>query len=53
MRQSLNVPGVLTVIAVLIGGSLMGVVGAMLAIPTVAAAMLLLREVFLRRQDAS
>jgi predicted PurR-regulated permease PerM len=53
MRQSLNVPGLVTVIAVLIGGSLMGVVGAMLAIPTVAAGMLLVREVFLRRQDTA
>lgn len=53
MRSSLDVPGVVTVVAVLIGGSLMGVVGALLAIPTAAAAMLLLREVVLRKQDAS
>ena len=53
MRSSVNVPGVLTVIAVLIGGRLMGVVGAMLAIPTAAAILLLVREVFLRKQDAA
>lgn len=53
MRSSLDVPSVVTVVAVLIGGSLMGVVGALLAIPTAAAAMLLLREVVLRKQDAS
>ena len=51
MRASVNVPGVLTVVAVLIGGSLMGVVGALLAIPTVAALLLLVREVFVRKQD--
>lgn len=51
MSSSVDVPGVVTVIAVLIGGSLLGVVGALLAIPTAAAALLLVREVFLRRQD--
>ena len=53
MRSSVDVPGVLTVIAVLIGGRLLGVVGAMLAIPTAAAILLLVREVFLRKQDST
>jgi predicted PurR-regulated permease PerM len=53
MSSSVNVPGIVTVVAVLVGGSLLGVVGAMLAIPTAAAVLLLVREVFLRRQDAS
>jgi predicted PurR-regulated permease PerM len=53
MRSSVDVPGVVTVIAVLIGGSLMGVVGAMLAIPTAAALLLLVREVWVRKQDVS
>ncbi len=51
MRSSVNVPGVITVIAVLIGGTLLGVVGALLAIPTAAAALLLFREIILPRQD--
>jgi predicted PurR-regulated permease PerM len=51
MRSSVNVPGVVTVVAVLIGGSIMGVVGAMLAIPTAAGVLLILREVILRRQE--
>ena len=42
----------MTVVAALVGGTLLGVVGALLAIPTAAAMLLLLREVFLRRQDA-
>lgn len=50
MASSVDVPGVVTVIAVLIGGSLLGVVGALLAIPTAAALLLLLREVVLPRQ---
>jgi len=53
MRSSVQVPGVVTVIAVLIGGSLLGVVGALLAIPTAAALLLLIREVWLPRQDQS
>jgi len=51
MRSSVDVPGVVTVVAVLIGGSLMGVVGAMLAIPMAAAVLLLTREIVVRRQD--
>ena len=51
MSSSVNVPGVVTVVAVLIGGSLMGVVGAMLAIPTAAAVLLLVREVWLPKVE--
>jgi predicted PurR-regulated permease PerM len=53
MRSSVDVPGVVTVIAVLIGGTLLGVVGALLAIPTAAAVLLIVREVYQRRQDAT
>jgi predicted PurR-regulated permease PerM len=52
MSRSVEIPGALTVIAALIGGSLLGVVGALLAIPTAASIMLLVREVFVPRQDA-
>jgi predicted PurR-regulated permease PerM len=40
------------VIAVIAGGSLLGVLGALIAIPTAAAVMLLLKEVFIARQDS-
>lgn len=53
MRSSVDVPGVVTVIAVLLGGSLMGVVGALLAIPMAAAVLLLVREIVVRRQDTA
>jgi len=52
MSRSVDVPGSVTVIAALIGAALLGVVGALLAIPTAAAILLLMREVFVRRQDA-
>jgi predicted PurR-regulated permease PerM len=52
MSSSVDVPAVVTVVAVLIGGTLLGVVGALLAIPTAAAVLLILREVYQRKQDA-
>ena len=51
MSRSVDITGSVTVIAALVGASLLGVVGALLAIPTAAAIMLLVREVFVRRQD--
>jgi predicted PurR-regulated permease PerM len=51
MSKSVDIPGAVTVIAALVGASLLGVVGALLAIPTAAAILMLTREVFMRRQD--
>jgi predicted PurR-regulated permease PerM len=51
MSKSVDVPGSATVIAALVGAALFGVVGALLAIPTAASALMLLREVWVRRQD--
>ena len=51
MQRSVDVPGSVTVIAALIGAALLGVVGALLAIPTAAAILLLMKEVFVKRQD--
>jgi len=52
MRRAVDVPGSVTVIAALIGAALLGVVGALMAVPTAAAILLLTREVFVRRQNA-
>lgn len=52
MSKSVDIPGVVTVIAALIGATLLGVIGALLAIPTAAAILMLTREVFVKRQDA-
>lgn len=51
MARAVEIPGSVTVIAALIGASLLGVVGALLAIPTAAAILLIVREVYVRRQD--
>lgn len=52
MSRSVDVPGAVIVIAALIGAALLGVVGALLAIPTAASILLLVREVLLPRQEA-
>ena len=52
MSRSVDLPGSVIVIAALIGAALLGVIGALLAIPTAAAITLLVREVFMPRQQA-
>ena len=52
MARSVDIPGSVTVIAALVGAALLGVVGALLAIPTAAAVLMLTRELFIKRQDA-
>ncbi len=51
MRAAVDVPAALTVVAVLLGGALLGVVGALLAIPTAAAILLVVRQVAIPRMD--
>jgi predicted PurR-regulated permease PerM len=51
MKRSVDVQPAVTIVAALIGGTLLGVVGALLAIPTAAAISLIVREVFMPRQE--
>jgi predicted PurR-regulated permease PerM len=51
MQKAVAVPGAVAVISVIAGGSLLGVLGALIAIPTAAAVMLLVKEIFIARQD--
>ncbi|TCC44707.1 AI-2E family transporter [Kribbella capetownensis] len=53
MRRAVDIPGAVTVIAALLGGALLGVVGALLAIPCAAALLLIIREVWVRKADES
>ena len=53
MGRTVRVPGLVSVVAVLVGGTLMGLVGALVAIPAAAALRLLLHEVAFRRLDRS
>ncbi|GAA4909581.1 putative PurR-regulated permease PerM [Nonomuraea thailandensis] len=51
MKHSVNVTPAVTVIAALFGGALLGIVGALLAIPVAAAIALIIRELVLPHQD--
>lgn len=53
MRSSVDVPEYVTIIAVLVGGAVGGIVGALLALPIAAGGLLIVREVWVRRQDTS
>lgn len=50
MQRTISVPGAVTVIAALAGGALLGVLGALLAIPVAAGLLLLYEEVLVPRQ---
>jgi predicted PurR-regulated permease PerM len=52
MNRAVKVPGVVVVIAALVGGTLLGVLGALIAIPVAAAIQLILKEVVVPRQNA-
>jgi predicted PurR-regulated permease PerM len=53
MGRTVKVPAMATVVAVLIGAALLGLIGALVAIPAAAAVRLLLNEVTFRRMDSS
>lgn len=53
MKKSVDVPGSVTLIAALVGAALLGVMGALMAVPVAAAILLIVREVIVRRQDAA
>jgi predicted PurR-regulated permease PerM len=51
MSKAVAVPGSVAVIAVIAGAALLGVLGALMAIPLAAAVMLVVKEVLIPRQD--
>ena len=53
MGRTVQVPAIVSLIAVLIGGVLFGIIGAFVAIPVAAAIRLLLHEIAIRRLDKS
>ena len=50
-RRTVQVPGMLVLISVLVGATLGGVIGALLAIPAAAAIQIVVRDVWQERQD--
>jgi len=52
MAQAVQVPGAVVVIAAIAGGTLLGLLGALVAIPTAAAIILIINKVIVPKQDA-
>ena len=53
MKRSIEMPGLVTIIAALLGTSLLGLVGGILAVPIAAAILLIIDEVFLAKAEAN
>jgi predicted PurR-regulated permease PerM len=51
MNRAVKVPGVVVVIAALTGGTLLGVLGALIAVPVAAAVLLIIRQVAVPLQN--
>ncbi|MBB4140560.1 AI-2E family transporter [Microbacterium invictum] len=52
MNKAISVPGSLVVIGALVGGTLMGLLGALVAIPVTASILIIIKKVFIPKQDA-
>ena len=52
MSKAIEIPGSLVVIGALIGGTLMGLLGALIAVPVTASILLIIKQVFIPKQDA-
>lgn len=52
MNKAIAVPGALVVIGAMVGGTLLGLLGALVAIPVTASILLIIKQVFIPRQDA-
>ncbi|HEX2904887.1 MAG TPA: AI-2E family transporter [Jatrophihabitans sp.] len=53
LKRTVDVRPVVTIVAVLLGGSLLGIIGALIAVPTAAAIQLIVTEVIYPRMDAA
>ncbi|MEO8528193.1 MAG: AI-2E family transporter [Pseudolysinimonas sp.] len=51
MNRAVKVPGVVVVVAALAGGTLLGILGALVAIPVAAAILLIIKQVVIPRQN--
>ena len=51
MKRSLSIPGLVTIVAALLGTSLLGLVGGLLAVPIAAAVLLIMDEVVFPKTD--
>lgn len=52
MNKTISIPGSLVVIGALVGGTLLGLIGALVAIPVTASILLIIKQVGIPKQDA-
>lgn len=52
MNKAVSVPGALVVIGALAGGTLLGLLGALVAVPVTASILIIIKQVWIPRQDA-
>lgn len=52
MNRTISVPGALVVIGALVGGTLLGLLGALVAIPVTASILLIIKQIVIPKQDA-
>jgi predicted PurR-regulated permease PerM len=52
MNKTISVPGSLVVIGALVGGTLLGLLGALVAIPVTASILLIIKQIVIPKQDA-
>lgn len=51
MNKTISIPGSLVVIGALVGGTLLGLIGALVAIPVTASILLIIKQVWIPKQD--
>ena len=52
MNRAISIPGSLVVIGALVGGTLLGLLGALIAVPVTASILIIVKQVWIPRQDA-
>ncbi|MBN9103809.1 MAG: AI-2E family transporter [Propionibacteriaceae bacterium] len=52
MNKAVDIPGSLVLIGALVGGTLLGLLGALVAVPVTASLLMIVQKVFLPKQDA-
>ncbi|WP_167133467.1 AI-2E family transporter [Paramicrobacterium chengjingii] len=52
MNRAVSIPGSLVVIGALVGGTLLGLLGALIAVPVTASILLIIKQIWIPQQDA-
>jgi predicted PurR-regulated permease PerM len=52
MNKAVDIPGTLVLIGAMVGGTLLGLLGALVAVPVTASVLLIIKDTYIPRQDA-